>query len=684
MSIIKKEIEILSPVGNTEMLEAAVRSGADAVYLGVRDFNARRNADNFDSSTLSDAIKYCHIRGVKVYLTLNTVLSDSELSAALSAAREAYIDGIDAVIVQDLGLARLIHTHLPALPLHASTQLTVHSPSALPALKELGFEQVVLSRELSRDEIAAVCREAERLSMTTEVFVHGALCMCMSGQCYLSAMLGGRSGNRGLCAGPCRLPFKCEGGNRYDLSLKDLSLVEYISELKNLGVKTLKIEGRMKRPEYVAAATAVCRKTVDGEDCSELKDTLYKVFSRSGFTDGYYKGNLGKDMFGTRTKEDVMLSGAVINRLHELYRAERRSVKINGSFSLMGEGVPAVFRVSDGEHTVTVNGQAAEKAKTRAACRENIIPQLEKTGSTPFIFENIETDIADGLAISAGAVNSLRRQALDALAESRYEKRTAPTAEYRPTDAKKAHGKKSLVARFADISQIPKRLDGVCAVVLPLECDFESYDRAPLLCLDIPRGIQNEDYILNRLNTAVKLGVKYAFCGNIAAVTLCKKAGILPVFDFSMNVFNSESASVAEELGAVGITLSPELTCAQINSVKSPLPTGFIGYGRLPLMLTRNCPLKNGRTCAECDKNGTLTDRKGISFPVRCRLGFSELFNSRPLWLAERTDEFDTDFITLYFTFETPDECESVIARYQGGKPACGEYTRGLYYRGVE
>ncbi len=684
MSIIKKEIEILSPVGNAEMLEAAVRSGADAVYLGVRDFNARRNADNFDSSTLSDAVKYCHIRGVRVYLTLNTVLSDSELSDALSAARNAYIDGVDAVIVQDLGLARLLHTHLPALPLHASTQLTVHSPSALPALKELGFEQVVLSRELSRDEIAAICREAECLSMTTEVFVHGALCMCMSGQCYLSAMLGGRSGNRGLCAGPCRLPFKCDGGNGYDLSLKDLSLVEYIDELKNLGVKTLKIEGRMKRPEYVAAATAVCRKTADGEDCTELKDTLYKVFSRSGFTDGYYSGKLGKEMFGIRTKEDVILSGAVINRLHDLYRAERRSVKISGSFSVKGESIPAVFSVSDGEHTVTVEGQAAEKAKTRAATRESILPQLEKTGSTPFIFENIKTDIADGLAISASAVNALRRQALDELAENRYQKRTAPTSLYRPTETRKTHGKKALVARFADITQIPKNLSGVSAVVLPLECNFESYDRDVLLCLDIPRGIQSEKYILRRLDIAVKFGVKYAFCGNIAAVTLCKKAGILPIFDFSMNIFNSESASTAEKLGAVGITLSPELTYTQINSVKSPLPTGFIGYGRLPLMLTRNCPLKNGRTCAECDKNGKLTDRKEISFPVRCRAGFSELFNSRPLWLAERTDEFATDFMTLYFTFETPEECENVISRYRDGKPACGEYTRGLYYRGVE
>ncbi len=678
-----KDIEVLSPVGSFEMLEAAVRSGADAVYMGLKDFNARRNADNFNVNDLEEAVKYCHIRGVKVYLTLNTLVSDSEISAAFYAAKKAYELGVDAVIVQDIGLAQLLHQSLPQLPLHASTQMSAHSPSALPFLKELGFTRVVASREMSKKELADFTKAAQALGLETEVFVHGALCMCMSGQCYLSAMLGGRSGNRGLCAGPCRLPFAVQNGNGYDLSLKDLSLVDYIDELKKMGVCSLKIEGRMKRPEYVAAATAVCRKTVDGENCAELKDTLYKVFSRSGFTSGYYDSRLGPDMFGIRTKDDVTLSAGVIKGLHELYRNERQSVHIKGGFCMNAADEEIRLTVSDGINSVTVTGDKAQKAINRAVGEDYLKTQLSKTGGTPYIFDGINFSLADGLAISAGALNALRREALTKLSELRY---TKNTSQNEPKLTAESHTKSSrkLIAEFYDVSQMPDDLSGLDGVILPLNTDFSALDLKLPIFASVPRGIQNEEIILAKLKKAKEQGIRAAFCGNIAAVTLCNEAGVTPVFHYSMNVFNSQSAACAKQYSAGAVTLSAELKTDAINKIEAPLPTGIIAYGRLPLMLTRNCPLKNGRTCDECDKKGFITDRMGIDFPIRCNMGYSELLNSKPIYLAERLDEFSVDYMVLMFTTEDKDECKNIIEKYNTGKRPDCDYTRGLYYRGVE
>ena len=326
-------MEVLSPVGSSEMLVAAVRSGADAVYLGAGDFNARRGAENFDDEQLKNAVDYCHIRGVKVYLTLNIVVRDDEIAHAVNLARKAESFGVDGVIVQDLGLAEILKTATPNLPLHASTQMSVQSESALPLLKEMGFKRVVVARELSEAALLKICNKAKELSLEIEVFVHGALCMCVSGQCYLSSMLGTRSGNRGLCAGTCRLPFSARGkGSDYALSLKDLSLIKHLERLKEMGVASLKIEGRMKRPEYVAVATATVKAAVSGEDFSGKEALLQSVFTRSGFTDGYFADKIGGDMFGIRTKDDVLKTRDVLPKIHSFYRNERQSVGIDISF----------------------------------------------------------------------------------------------------------------------------------------------------------------------------------------------------------------------------------------------------------------------------------------------------------------------------------------------------------------
>ena len=317
------EIEVLAPVGGEEQLIAAVKAGADAVYLGTENFNARRNAHNF--TDLSKTVEFCHNHGVKVFVTLNTVIKNKEIGQFVKTVREIADSGADAVIVQDLGGISLIKEVAPDLPLHASTQMTVHNLSGVKALEKLGFTRAVLARELSEKEIKYIC---DNTDMEIEVFVHGALCVCVSGQCYLSSMLGGRSGNRGLCAQPCRLDFKNKERN-YALSLKDMSLYDNMKSLINCGVKSLKIEGRMKRPEYVYTAVKECRKAVDGYRADMY--TLEQVFSRSGFTDGYFKGNLGPFMFGRRTEENVNSMMKVLSKIEkELISADfpkRESIK---------------------------------------------------------------------------------------------------------------------------------------------------------------------------------------------------------------------------------------------------------------------------------------------------------------------------------------------------------------------
>ena len=413
-----KNAEILSPVGNNEMLIAAVRSGADAVYFGAKDFSARRNAENFGRFELNEAIKYCNIRGVKAYLTLNILIKDDEFSDAVALARDAYNFGIDGVIVQDLGLANVLHKLLPHLPLHASTQMSVHTPAALYILKKMGFKQVVAAREMSFDDLKQLCKTANELDMVVEVFVHGALCMSVSGQCLLSAYLGSRSGNRGLCAGPCRLPFKVQNGTGYDLSLKDLSLVEHIADLYNIGVRSFKIEGRMKRPEYVAAATKACKEALyNGVIDYELSKTLGNVFSRSGFTDGYLQNNLGRDMFGIRTKEDVVSADKAFPVLHEIYRNERQSVAVDLKFTAKAENEIELI-LTDGENTVLVKGLKPDFAQNKAADFKSVLKNLNKFGGTPYYLNNAEIVLDDGLFLRAGELNELRRTAVELLSES--------------------------------------------------------------------------------------------------------------------------------------------------------------------------------------------------------------------------------------------------------------------------
>ena len=680
--------EVLAPAGNAEMLTSAVRSGADAVYLGLDAFNARRNAQNFTVDSLREAVAFCHVRGVKVYLTLNIIISDKEMPEAIEKTVEAARCGIDGVIVADIGFAKTLHKVLPSLPIHASTQMTVHSPASIKPLKELGFTRVVVSREMSKAELAEFCKEAKEEGIEVEVFVHGALCMCMSGQCLLSAMLGGRSGNRGLCAGPCRLPFLAEGGNGYDLSLKDLSLVPYLNELKNMGIASLKIEGRMKRPEYVAAATTACRQLLEsGFVDDNVNFALNKVFSRSGFTDGYYNGKLGADMFGVRTKDDVISADTVFSSLHELYRTDRQSVAIKGEAEII-KGEQITLKVIDGKNTVIKKGALPEVAINRPTDADTVKEKLSKTGGTPYFFKELTVKVDDGLMVRVSDLNSLRREALDTLSDLR-----ARPAEIEPDFSclrqekamKHSPERIKTVCRIDNIAQLTEKVRKADLVLLPIDADLEKVDKTDNLAVFLPRGISNEKHIISRLEAFKGKGITTAFCGTLAATELAKSQGFKTVSDFGFNIYNSASAEYHSSTGAKGVVLSPELLLADAKNISSRTERGIIAYGRLPLMLTRNCPIKNGTTCAECGRKGSLTDRKDTVFPVRCSNGYSELLNSKVIWLADRKAELSgLDFQVLYFTDETPNRVDEVIDAYKNGaKPDC-DFTRGLYFRGVE
>lgn len=681
------KVEILAPVGNREMLIAAVRSGADAVYLGLENFNARRNAENFTTESLKEAVEFCHVRGVKVYLTLNIILSDKELEDAVVQTVTAAKLGIDGVITADIGFSCALHSVLPSLPIHASTQMTVHSPSAIKPLKEIGFSRVVVSREMSKSELVEFCKTAKEYNMEVEVFVHGALCMSMSGQCLLSAMLGGRSGNRGLCAGPCRLPFSAENSSGYDLSLKDLSLISYLNELKDMGVTSFKIEGRMKRPEYVAAATAACRQMLcQGCVDEEISSALEKVFSRSGFTSGYYTGKPGKDMFGIRTKDDVTASDKVFAFLHTLYRNERQSVKISGKAEIKANK-PITFTVTDNVNTVTVSSVVPEKAIKRPIDEDFVSQMLCKTGGTPYYFEQLVAGIDEGITVRAGDLNSLRRKALEELSvlRAKIPSITADFSALNTFSSKKTGSRPKTVIRIDNIEQLTEKAKKSCLVVVPIGINPDLLPKNLNIAVELPRGISNEKYILSCLESFKEKGVKVAVCSTLAAVELAKKVGLEYVSDFGFNVYNSNSLLYHKNQNALAAVLSAEILLSDAKNLADGLQKGIISYGRIPLMLTRNCPIKNGQNCNECLRSKSLIDRKSAVFPVRCNNGYSELLNSKVIWLADKpSDLIGLDFQVLYFTDETPERVDRVIDAYQDNSSPDCEFTRGLYYRGVE
>lgn len=670
--------EILAPAGSEEALKAAVLSGADAVYFGVGDFNARRNAENFTLAELQSTIEYCHSRGVKVHITLNTLIKDTEMSALSNTVKAIAEAGADALIIQDIGVARIARKICPDMPLHASTQMTVGTKEGLKLLHKMGFSRAVLPRELSLNEISELCASSP---IELEMFIHGAQCMCVSGQCLMSSVLGSRSGNRGLCAQPCRLPFKVQGGTGHDLSLKDLSLLQHINELHSLGICSFKIEGRMKRPEYVSAAVTACKTALQNNYTSELQSDLQKLFSRSGFTDGYFKNTLGRDMFGYREKENVVsATKELLAKYSKIYEKEAPRYFVDFFFS--GEtGRKAVLTANCDGKTVEVQSEAVcEKPVNRPIAADRIVDALKKCGGTQFVTRNAITDEKIDYSLPLSQINLMRRNALELLSRkigAAPERAIFPVPS--PTDIP-AKNCNEIYLRFDDVNSIPENT-GADLIFVPLKTP-NGIVKANGYGVEIPHGIfGNEEKVLQLLE---KSDAEYALCHTLDGIAIARKCGKKAVASPSVNTLNSFSADELKSLGVTAFAVSCESTLESAGKISAPIKKGIFAYGRIPLMLTRNCPVKNGKTCAECKRNSSITDRKGIDFPVRCSFGYSEILNSRPVFMADRLSEIkNNDFIFMNFTTETKAEAEEILTAYYNETGPHGEFTRGLMYRGA-
>lgn len=679
--IIMKSPEILAPVGGKKQLSAAVRCRADAVYFGASSFNARRNAENFSDSDFIAAVGYAHAYGVKVYVTLNTLVTDSEMPALAQTLKLICKAGADAVIVQDLSVAALVRIHCPTLPLHASTQMAVHNLAGALELEQAGFRRIVLARELSLAEIKYVC---DNSSAEIEVFVHGAHCMSVSGLCYFSSVLGARSGNRGLCAQPCRLNFKADG-REYALSLKDMSLIGHLESLREAGVSSFKIEGRMKRPEYVAAAVTACRTSLEGGEAD--METLKSVFSRSGFTDGYFAAKRNLSMFGYRTKDDVLAASPVLGSLASLYRAETPRVPVKMDI-VIKENKKALLTVTDGEFTVKVNGDIPEKALNRPIDEEGCKRNLFKLGSTPFVPGELHCDIENGLSLSASALNAMRRDAAERLVALRSAPREHEWLDrYESFASSRAAGEQRKIrVRYEKASQL---IEGVNfeRVILPVDEIFANMQLieglgSALVC-EIPVLVWqgDEKAMSEKLSKLRAAGVHGAVCENIGAIRLAREAGMRIYAGHNLNILNSAALHEYEKLGVTDATLSAELSAENMHKICSGIRTGYIAYGYLPLMRFRCCPMQKETGCAGCSGARELTDRTGVNFTVLCSSKkYSTLLNSVPLYVGDKAMP-RLSFETLYFTKESPAECEKIFSLFRYGKFPDFTRTNGLYFK---
>ena len=672
--------EILAPAGGVQQLIAAVRAGADAVYFGATRFNARANAENFQPEDFRRAVEYCHIHGVKAYITLNTLVRDSELSDVAEEIKFIAQCGADAIIIQDLAVADIVKDICPDMSLHASTQMTIHNVSGARFAENFGFSRIVPARELSAKEIGLLsqCTDCE-----IEVFVHGAMCMSVSGSCYLSAMLGGRSGNRGRCAQPCRLNFNARG-REYALSLKDMSYIGDMNLLREAGADSLKIEGRMKRPEYVAAVTDACFKARNGEEYDI--DTLQSVFSRSGFTDGYLKSRINLDMFGYRTKDDVLAAGSVLNKLSGLYRKERQTVACDMTFTVNGDGEMRLSVTDADGNTAECVSEGAVTAENRPLDSDYVRRAMEKTGDTPYYLGELKVHNPDSMMCRMSELNALRREVLCRLDEIRKNNHSYEIRDYQMMDLP-AHKttEKKVRLRFENIAQYFE--NDADEILLPL-VDVLSHSEiveklGDRLIAEIPSLVfaADEERIIAQAEKLKEMGVKNVLVENAGMLKFCRDMGFCIHGGHGLNIFNSLSADIYGREGLFDATVSFELSAKEIENLRGEIPRGVLVYGYLPLMQFRSCPMKTKNGCGGCNGLTQLTDRYGTAFNVLCRnKKYSILLNSVPLDVTGKNIT-NIDFVTLYFTVESRDECRRIYENYKAGKSCNEKHTNGLYFR---
>ncbi len=674
--------EILAPCGGMESLAAALNTGADAVYIGMKRFSARKNAENFSDEELKTACEECHRRGVKLYVALNTLVTDEEIYDFAECVEIAARCGVDALIIQDQGAAQIAREICPDMPLHASTQMTLNSVCGVRAAEQCGYSRVVIGRELSEQQIRHI---AENTDTELEVFVHGALCVSVSGQCYMSSIFGGRSGNRGLCAQPCRLDFTC-GGRHNVISLKDSSLTEHLPELERMGISSFKIEGRMKRPEYVACATDACYRSLKGEEYD--RERLGGIFSRGGLTDGYFTGSM-EDMQGIRGRDDVENSAKALSGIKALYKDELPRLAVDIHVSVYKDEPMEASARCCGVY-VSVTGEVPQAAQNAPATEESIVSRMTKLGGTQFFAGEVTADVDEGLFVTAAALNSLRREICERLDRAILEKNTPKYSieglRSTPASVRRQPKQPEFRAEVATAEQLRQALSLpfglVYAPMKLLNADTPHKERIavlpPLFLADC------EDEVRQGLRELKGQGYTRGCAMTLAHAQLLKEEGYILHGGYRLNVINSKSVDFWQDFGAEDMTLSFEGTVQQLSDIVSGIPTGILAYGRLPLMLMRRCPIADGRLCGAKEPCGkSITDRRGNDMPILCGGNSVEVLNPDVLIMSDRQRTLSQfSFAVLKFTTET--ELAPVLDMYLNNKKPGGSLTRGLYFRGAE
>ena len=693
-------LELLAPAGSPESVIAAVQNGADAVYLGFGDFNARRGAKNFTAEEFEKAVNYCRIRGCKVYVTLNTLVNDREIEGAVRCARAAAKYGASGIIIQDIGLVSILRKAVPDMPLHASTQMSIHNLAGAVAAAEMGISRVVLARELNFEQIKFITKNSP---VETEIFIHGALCFCHSGQCYMSSLIGRRSGNRGMCAQPCRMEYSLGGRmDDYPLSLKDNCLINYLPEIEDAGVACVKIEGRMKRPEYTAITTGIYYKAIHEHrrPTDEEMKMLEDAFSRNGFTDGYFTGR--KDnMFGVRGPAPADIE-KVFSATRKAYaEGEMRRVPVHFmTVCEAGSNVRAAAFDDDGHKSVAV-GSVPEKAKRQGITDTYIIEQMYKTGGTPYLCVENKAKTDPGLYVSASEINELRRKLLSDLTGQRSVC-PAPAGGSIPAPPKNVGSIKDpcMIFHVRDENQLIPELAELKPAYLYVPAElmnnrfeliepFMKNGTVPVAA--VPRVVADDqvEEITARLKSLKAKGIEEALIGNMGHIFMARSAGMQVRGDFGLNTFNSYSMGVLADAGFISATASFELRIAQIKDMAKPINTELIAYGRLPLMITDQCVISHSSGHCSCGTPAQMSDRQGAVYPVVKEYGCRNvIYNAHKLYLADKTEDLNGAGLwglRLMFTTESGREAAEVAKRYMGlsdYKP--NVLTRGLYYRGVE
>ena len=727
---LKRNVEILAPAGSMESMIAAINAGADAVYMGGSRFGARAYADNPEEDSFLKAIDYAHLHGRRLYMTTNTLVKEREMGAFVEFLTPYYEQGLDGAIVQDLGVLSMIREYFPKLPIHVSTQMTVTGCRMAGMMKDLGAVRVVTARELSLEEIREIREQAD---MEIESFVHGALCYCYSGQCLMSSLIGGRSGNRGRCAQPCRLPYRIgQAKEAYLLNLKDLCVLDILPDILEAGVYSLKIEGRMKSPRYTAGVVSVYRKYVDqylthGRDAYRVEDKdrkmLLELFDRGGFTEGYYRQHNGRNMIALGEKPGIRhVDSGLFEYLDQKYVGKEKKEPVRGNLAVR-EGEPARLILEFGDKTdkiqVCVTGPVVQTAQNQPVTRERLLGQMNKTGNYPFYFQDWKVELWGNCFLPVQEWNGLRRRGLEALEQELLKpyRRKRTVWEKRETEEKEKRKDKTDHDGKMWFHVSLEEPDGLLTVLACKDvrevyldsCGFgaESWKETAEACrkagkrcgLLLPHIFRKktEQYFRKHIRQLREAGFDEVVLRSLEQVGFLREQGVdLPmVFDANLYGMNKRACQVMKELGASRLTLPLELNERELLELGCE-GKELVAYGYLPAMVSSQCVQRTVKGCSRQPGVMMMKDRTGKSIPVKnhCRFCYNTVYNPSPLCLLglrEQVKNLKALALRFSFTIETPKQIKTVLDQYgnhflreQDGVMPWKEFTRGHFRRGVE